>query len=798
MTFDTVGAAWVVLDTSLRALAAALSVALVLRLLRVRAAAMLHSAWSAVLFAMLLMPVLLSIVPALPVPLPAAGDFFDVASGTEEPSPAVVGHSTQSRTVINAVPSPQGPNPAHLGDRVAASGTATRAPRSWLSLVLLTVYVAGVLLFVARLSYGWLVASAVIRRAIRRGPVLTGAARDVYESSEVTVPMTVGVMRPVIILPSAWGAWDSETLAAIIAHEVAHLRRHDALIAFVAHLNRAMFWFHPLAWWLERKLAVTAEHACDEAAARAIASPDRYAEILVEMADVVRRNRGRLTWQAVGVNGAGLLDSRIDRLLRGDAFASTSRPKKVGAWIGCVLAIATVIACRQQISATPLREDPELAKRLVNQDEERKRFEAARDMTQEQADALEQRIDVNPEDFEARRQLVTYYRTSSKVAWDKKVPGLRRHALWLIEHHPEHDVQAPALSPQFDPEGFSAAKKLWEVHLARPDVSPFLVYRAASFFAPHDKPYAEQLILRGMAMDPDSAALRARMPPDVGGYQWPVQLSSLYGAALRGSESAWGTYSDLRTHLDNANSPYAKQVRDKLEATTDAQLLARVGGILTRPNQSIKDPVLKQALDDIRARGVRYLERALELDPNLQIAKAALVNIRLPEQATEADRLANRALEGYIVAEDITEYAKKDTAAGKRQRDEATARAEEVLKVAASHAQDPAYSAAVMTAHHVLAIAALRDGDRERAVHHMRESVKVPTSEQVQYAPPGLWLRPVNRLLKEGERERVVEFLEAFARLTIRDRDRLLQDAKAIREGRMPSSYQRMVARERS
>ena len=172
------------------------------------------------------------------------------------------------------------------------------------------------------------------------------------------------------------------------------------------------------------------------------------------------------------------------------------------------------------------------------------------------------------------------------------------------------------------------------------------------------------------------------------------------------------------------------------------------------------------------------------------------MRIRLPEQATDADRLANRALEGYMVAEDITEYAKKDMAAGKQQRDEAKARAEEVLKIAAAHAQDPAYSAAVMTAHHVLATAALRDGDRERAVHHMRESVKVPASEQIQYAPPFSWIRPVNRLLKEGERERVVEFLEAFARLTIRDRDRLLEDAQAIREGRMPSSYQHMVARE--
>jgi beta-lactamase regulating signal transducer with metallopeptidase domain len=797
MTFDAVAAAWFLLETSLRALAAALAVALVLRLLRVRAAAVLHSAWSAVLFAMLLMPVLPSVVPALPVPVGFATDVLvDAASRTAEPSRAVVGHSTQTRRGINPIPSPFLHGSTRLSDRPSASDIGASASRSWLPLALLIVYVAGVLLFVARLWYGWLLASAMVGRAMRRGPVRTDVGRHLYESPDVTVPMTVGAMRPVIVLPIGWRTWDSETLAAIIAHEAAHVRRHDASIAFAAHLNRAVFWFHPLAWWLERKVAVTAEHACDEAAARAIGSRGRYAEILVEMADVVRRNRGRLTWQAVGVNGAGLLNSRIDRLLRSEAFASASRGKTIAAGIGCVLAIATVIACRQQSFATPLREDPELAKRLAHQDEQRRRFAAARDMTQEQADVLEQRLALSPEDFDARGQLVTYYRTSSKVAWDRKVPGLRRHALWLIAHHPDHDVQAPALSPESDPEGFTTAKKLWEAHLARPDVSAFVVHRAASFFMPHDKPYAEQLILRGMAMDPNSAALEARMPPDVGGYQWPMQLSSLYGAALLGAESAWGTYNDLRTHVDKVSSRYAMDVRGKLEATTDARLLARVGGILTRPNPSVRDPAVKQALAQARALGVRYLERALELDPTLEMAKAALVRVKLPEQATDADRLANRALESYMAAEDVTEYARKDMAAGKQQRDEARARAEEVLKIAAAHPHEPAYAAAVMTAHHLLATAALRDGDRARAVHHLRESVNVSASEQIQYAPPFSWLRPVNRLLKEGEREAVVEFLEAFARLTISERDRLLQDAQVIREGRMPSSYQHLVARE--
>jgi beta-lactamase regulating signal transducer with metallopeptidase domain len=796
MTFDAVGAAWFLLDVSLRALAAAAAVAVLLRLLRMRAAAVLHSAWTAVLFAMLLMPVLPSIVPALPVPVPTrAGGLLGAASGTEQPWSGVVEHSRQAPHDTKAMPSIRMGDSVRLADPLPTPVTSARAAPSWLRLVMLGVYVAGVLLLISRLLYGWSLASAMIRRARRDGPIRVDVAGQVYQSSEVTVPMTVGAIRPVIVLPLTWKMWDSDTLTAIIAHEAAHVRRRDASINFAAHLNRAIFWFHPLAWWLERKLAVTAEHACDEAAARAVAAPGRYAEILVEMADVVRRNRGRLAWHAVGVNGAGLLDSRIDRLLRGDAFASASRGKKMAAAIGCILAIATVAACRQQISATPLKEDPELAKRLAKGDEQRKRFEAARDMTQEQADLLEQRIALNPEDFEARGQLVTYYRTSSKVAWDKKVSGLRRHALWLVEHHPEHDIQAPALSREFDPEGFAAAKNLWEAHLVRPDVSPFLVYRATSFFAPYDKSYAEQLILRGMAMDPDSAALRARMPSDVGGYEWPIQLSSLYAAALRGSESAWGTYNDLRTHLDKVHSPYAEQVRGKLDATTDAQLLARVGGILARPPQSIEDPALKQSLDQVRALGIRYLERALELDPSLKVAKATLVTIKLAEHAIDADRLAARALEDYMIAEDITEYVKKEVAAAK-QRAEAKARAEEVLKIAAAHAQEPAYAAAVMTAHHVLATVALRDGDRERALHHMRESVNVPPSEQIQYAPRFSWLRLVNRLLKEGERERVVEFLEAFARLTIRDRGRLLEDARAIREGRMPSSYQHMVARE--
>ena len=56
----------------------------------------------------------------------------------------------------------------------------------------------------------------------------------IYESSDVTVPMTVGAIRPVIVLPMTWKRWEPDTLAAIVAHEAAHVRRRDATIAVVA------------------------------------------------------------------------------------------------------------------------------------------------------------------------------------------------------------------------------------------------------------------------------------------------------------------------------------------------------------------------------------------------------------------------------------------------------------------------------------------------------------------------------------------------------------------------------------
>ena len=113
-------------------------------------------------------------------------------------------------------------------------------------------------------------------------------------------------------MPLAWRDWPADVLGAVLLHERAHVARRDTAVAVLARINTCIFWFHQLAWALERTLASTAEYACDEAALKALGARERYAEVLVSMA-----------WQRVpgtGFGGVGLLEKRVDRVL-GFSFA---------------------------------------------------------------------------------------------------------------------------------------------------------------------------------------------------------------------------------------------------------------------------------------------------------------------------------------------------------------------------------------------------------------------------------------------------------------------------------------------
>jgi hypothetical protein len=121
------------------------------------------------------------------------------------------------------------------------------------------------------------------------------------------------------------------------------------------------------------------------------------------------------------------------------------------------------------------------------------------------------------------------------------------------------------------------------------------------------------------------------------------------------------------------------------------------------------------------------------------------------------------------------------------------AAAMQALKEANALRDTPYYGEAIYRANAALALHVWREGDRQKAVAYLAEAVKAPPSSRLDSATFfSLDGRIVNYLIKGGERESVAKFLEASARLRKGDSERLLRDAAAIREGRMPAGYQRM------
>jgi beta-lactamase regulating signal transducer with metallopeptidase domain len=83
-------------------------------------------------------------------------------------------------------------------------------------------------------------------------------------SRRVSVPVTWGVWQPIVLLPVHALRWPADRLQAVLRHELAHVRGHDASMRLAARIACALFWFHPGVWWLARRFEADAEEASDD------------------------------------------------------------------------------------------------------------------------------------------------------------------------------------------------------------------------------------------------------------------------------------------------------------------------------------------------------------------------------------------------------------------------------------------------------------------------------------------------------------------------------------------------------
>ena len=172
----------------------------------------------------------------------------------------------------------------------------------WLEALYLLV--GGILLL--RLTVGIVLSLRLLGKA---APVHPEWAADTHIriSRDVVAPVTVA---NVILLPSDAVTWPAAKREAVLAHERAHVARWDFAMLLASQVNRAVFWFSPLSWWLHRRLAALAELASDDQAMEATGDRPGYAEILLEMG---RRSGPQL--RGLAMARPATLVHRIERIL---------------------------------------------------------------------------------------------------------------------------------------------------------------------------------------------------------------------------------------------------------------------------------------------------------------------------------------------------------------------------------------------------------------------------------------------------------------------------------------------------
>jgi polysaccharide export outer membrane protein len=105
---------------------------------------------------------------------------------------------------------------------------------------------------------------------------------------EISQAVAVGVVRPMVLLPAAWVTGvGGEMLEAVIAHELAHLRRWDLLVNLLQRVVESALFFHPVVWWCSRRIRAEREMCCDEAAVAALGDRVAYAKALSHLAEHV-------------------------------------------------------------------------------------------------------------------------------------------------------------------------------------------------------------------------------------------------------------------------------------------------------------------------------------------------------------------------------------------------------------------------------------------------------------------------------------------------------------------------------
>ncbi len=224
-------------------------------------------------------------------------------------------------------------------------------------------WIAGVVFFSVRLFGGWVVARRLAQRAVQPASegiqaiarqlsdrLALGKAVAILQSSAVAVPVVVGWLKPAVVLPMAALSGLSPTqVEALLAHELAHVRRHDYLVNLLQSVAEALLFYHPAVWWLSRRVRAERELCCDDLA---VGMCDRlvYATALTDLAAMASPR------VALAATDGDLL-GRVRRILgRGDGMPTVRgglMPALALALVAGIAVPAALASAKQAPAAAP-------------------------------------------------------------------------------------------------------------------------------------------------------------------------------------------------------------------------------------------------------------------------------------------------------------------------------------------------------------------------------------------------------------------------------------------------------------
>jgi beta-lactamase regulating signal transducer with metallopeptidase domain len=289
------------------------------QLLRRATAAARHQIWTLGVFGALVLPLVCWVVPSLAI---------------SSDAPALGGAVSIDATAM-----------------LVTAGPATGAAPTW-PMWLAIVWGAGAMLVAARLLHGHLAARRLLRTAtpnvdeswsaaLREAAASLVLARriELLRSEAIGSPMTIGVLRPRVLLPAAADGWSRERLGAVLLHELGHVSRHDTSVQLASQVACAIYWWNPLAWLAAARLRIEREHACDDLVLDAGILPSSYASDLL---DVARSMSIGAHAGAICMVDPSWTEARLRRIL--DENAPRRAPRAGFRIAMCALMAASVIA----------------------------------------------------------------------------------------------------------------------------------------------------------------------------------------------------------------------------------------------------------------------------------------------------------------------------------------------------------------------------------------------------------------------------------------------------------------------